>query len=253
MRKLEGGFINEVFLEEDIVVKTFTNDSLVGVPSMQRIENEAMALSIFGGKLAPRLLDKKDRTLCQEFIRGESYEARARRGERVFFRAGFILADIHLTLCFNGNLNSHYLGRFQKALHIASPILKAENISPVFDVDWSVVDKIGARYIHGDFWLGNLIGYGDDKPRAIDWEFSGVGSPYEDFAIADLWIFREFPSSEDDFWRGYGRVPDRQTVNSFLALRCVEFLATTTSEQYALEESEGFYHNKIKVLKSLFE
>ena len=107
------------------------------------------------------------------------------------------------------------------------------------------------RYIHRDFWLGNILGNEGGSTKVIDWEFSGNYSPYEDFAIVELWIFREFPGSDIEFWSGYGKVPNRQLVNEFLTLRCVEFLATTTFDAYMAEESDGFYHNKVSVLKSI--
>ena len=251
MRKLEGGFINNVFLENGIVIKIFSNDNLVGTPSHERLERERRALSIFGGALAPRLISNKDVTLHQEFIEGESYETMARQGEKVFEVAGSMLAKVHRFKFSNRVPPSYYLGRFEKAIKLARPVLNLEQIFPRFEVAWDIVYELGMRYIHGDFWLGNIIGKIGKEPKIIDWEFSGAGSPYEDFAIVDLWIFREFADSEQDFWRGYGFRPNQETINSFLILRCIEFLATVTLENYLKEEKDGFYHNKITTLRSL--
>jgi tRNA A-37 threonylcarbamoyl transferase component Bud32 len=251
LKKLEGGLINQVYLDGGIVIKTFGNDNLVGVSSSRRIRNESDALMIFGGTIAPHLISYKGNVLWQEFIEGEIYESRARRGERVFESAGRVLAEIHNARIISDISPNHYLARFRRAVLGAIPILNLENLSPQFEVSPDIVREWSVRYIHGDFWLGNLIGKDEERPKAIDWEFSGTGSPFEDFAIVELWIFREFLDSDIDFWRGYGRKPDQETINSFLILRCVEFLATATIEQYLLEESDGFYHNKVKVLKSL--
>ncbi|MBI2064873.1 MAG: aminoglycoside phosphotransferase family protein [Candidatus Yanofskybacteria bacterium] len=253
MRRLEGGFINNVFLEDGIVVKVFSNDGLVGMSSYERLERERRALSIFGGTLAPRLISSQGVVLRQEFIEGESYETMARRREEVFEAAGRILAKIHRFQFPDRTLPPYYLGRFRRAVEYTRPILELEQISPVFEVAWDIIYEQGVRYVHGDFWLGNIIGKIGEDPKVIDWEFSRVGSPYEDFAIVDLWIFREFSGSEHDFWRGYGIRPDQEMINSFLVLKCVEFLATVTLEDYLKEENDGFYHNKITTLKSLIK
>jgi thiamine kinase-like enzyme len=92
--------------------------------------------------------------------------------------------------------------------------------------------------------LGNII-VNDKDLRLIDWEFSGIGSPYEDFAIAELWIFREYGGREE-FYAGYERRPDQKTVEQFLKMKCIEFLAT-----YKGKDPIGFYQNKLEVLQSL--
>ena len=251
MTRLEGGFVNTVYLIEGEVVKEFGNDNLVGVSSARRILNESLALSIFGDTIAPRLLFVNGTCLHQEFVQGESYEVKARRGERVFKTAGSCLRKVH-DKCHGGlRLNSYYQARFDEAVKAAAPILRREKISPKFQPSWSIVEEWGSKYIHGDFWLGNVIGKDSGSPKVIDWEFSGIGSPFEDFAIVELWIFREFPGSSEEFWDGYGILPDQSVIDSFLILRCVEFIATTKLRAYVLEEEDGFYHNKISVLRSL--
>lgn len=254
MKRLEGGFINQVYLDNGIIRKTFGNDGLVGISSEKRMQNELTALKIFGGTIAPQLISHTGITLCQEFIEGETYEAKARRGEKVFEVAGNILAEIHRF----GKAEKiaetpNFIARFEHALQVARPILELEELSPSFLVDDRVLDKWEARYIHRDFWLGNVLGQDNARPKVIDWEFSGIGSPFEDFAIVEIWIFREFPGSRDSFWHGYGKRPDHGTINSFLILRCVEFLSTTTLDQYLLEEKDGFYHNKSVILRSLLQ
>ena len=46
MKKLEGGFVNNVYLENGVVIKSFTNDTLVGISSTERALNEKRALRI---------------------------------------------------------------------------------------------------------------------------------------------------------------------------------------------------------------
>lgn len=255
MRELKGGFINNVVLEDNGTVrKTFKNDCLVGVSSAERIENEIRALSYFGGDIAPRLIHHDGLNMYQEFIEGESYEARARKGEKVFRMAGQILARIH-QYWFGAEVlkNDWYLAKFLEAVNRAKPILELEKLSPAITLSRPVLEKWGTRYVHGDFWLGNIIGKDYGEPKVIDWEFSGIESPFRDFAINELWIFREFPGSAEEFWYGYGEQPDQDTINSFLILKCVEFLTTTTLGEYLLEEEDGFYHNKVRILRSFNE
>src|SRR3989344_5591942 len=212
MKKLDGGFINNVYLEKGIVIKSFDNDSLVGISSAERTRNEVRALSIFGGTVAPRLISFEGTTIHQEFVAGELYETRARRGDKIFKISGTVLAQIHNFCIIPRPLHVYYQTRFKKAVRLAGPLLRHEGLSPTFDVSWKTASEFGSGYIHGDFWLGNIIGKPGEKPKVIDWEFSGIGSPYEDFAIAELWIFREFPDSSQSFWKGYRKIPDQKTI-----------------------------------------
>lgn len=253
MRKLEGGFINQVYLDGEMVVKVFDNDRLVGIPSSERLLNESTALHIFGGDIAPKFIKAEPAVLYQEFIDGESYEVRARRGERVFEEAGRLLRRIHEFCPKRATRVFQFRDRFQKASSAARRILEHESLEVHFQISGDDIERWGIRYTHRDFWLGNILGHSRRSPKAIDWEFSGPSSPYDDFAIVDLWVFREFPGSEPEFWAGYGDIPDRRVILEFLKLRCVEFLATTTFDSYVLEESSGFYHNKVSVLKSISE
>jgi len=251
-KELTGGFINRVSQDDGTVRKIFTHDELVGIPNIRRKRNETAALSFFDGSIAPKLLEEGETYIIQEFIPGELYERRAKRGDDVFDEAGKLLAKIHKP--YSGNLpilEKYYKKKFEKAVLTAHDILIQENISIIFDPDWQEVRTCGITCLHKDFWLGNIIGNGDNNPKAIDWEFAGVGSPYEDFAIVDLWIIREFNAAAHKFWEGYGMIPDSRTVSAFLKLKCIEFLATTTAQAYNKEDADGFYHNKIFILRNL--
>ena len=125
------------------------------------------------------------------------------------------------------------------------------DIKPSFAVDWSKVANRGVVRLYGDYWLGNIIeAKGGGGLVAIDWELSRPGIVFEDFAIAQLWICREFENGKK-FWDGYGEEPDAETVSEFLKLRCLEFLATTTVEAFRREKENGFYHDKANVLLEL--
>lgn len=250
-KKLEGGFINEVYAKDGVVVKRFTNSELVGISDEQRLFRETRALRKFGNLgLSPRLVSNGKEELKQEFIPGEVWEVKARRGEKVFREAGSLLRQIHEPVKTSTKLiYDLVMNKWVKHLRSAKEVLDYEKLDLDLEIDWEVVFGQGVSRVHRDFWLGNVIG--DGEPKVIDWEFSGVGSPYEDFAIVELWILKEFANSADDFWDGYGVVPDMQTVDEFLKARCVEFLATMNLKDYLIEDEDGFYHNKVRVLRSL--
>ncbi len=254
-RKLTGGFINEVFRENGVVIKHFKGEELVGKARQSRKLRETHALKVFGNKLSPSFLGFDGRgDLLQTFIPGEIVENLALRKEAVdFAKLGNLLKEIHKPVV----RNPHYLKtdfdyRLHTSISKARLILEYEGIELSVDVDWEDVFSWGTTRVHRDFWMGNIIS-NTTKMVVIDWEFSGIGSPYEDFAIADLWIFREYenhyPKLRDEFWKGYGKKPGEHNIREFLKARCVEFIATTSLSAYKDEEENGFYHNKVRILK----
>ncbi|MEK7497841.1 MAG: aminoglycoside phosphotransferase family protein [Patescibacteria group bacterium] len=250
--ELSGGFINHVYREDGTVEKVYDHDEMVGVSSIRRLRNEAKALKFFGGGLAPKLIEIGPGFIIQEFINGETYEVRARRGENIFFEVGQILRQIHKPVRFREEvLKTYYERRINKVLSATCEMLDFVCLVPRISLCWQEVFSLGATCLHRDYWLGNIVG-NEGKPKVIDWEFAGVGSPYEDFAIVDLWIIREFKNSQL-FWQGYGLDPDRDTLNAFLGLKCLEFLATTSVSSYKLESDDGFYHNKVNILKNIWK
>lgn len=257
LERLEGGFINEVYKKDGVVLKHFSGDELVGKPAHLRARREKHSLVKFGGHLAPKLLgfDNKDE-LFQEFVQGELVENILEEIEyQVFVQAGEVLRKIHTPV----NRNPEYLREdFESMLAVnyqtAKPLLAAEQVDIEICVDWPEVYRWGTTRVHRDFWLGNLIDTRDGL-KVVDWEFSGIGSPYEDFAMVDLWIIRDnetrFPDVSRKFWQGYGVQPNQDIIKEFLKTRCIEFLSTTSINDYKKEPSGGFYHNKIALLRSL--
>lgn len=142
----------------------------------------------------------------------------------------------------------------KSSLSKASPILETEELEISLNVDWDMVRSAGITRVHRDFWFGNILN-SNGHLKAIDWEFAGIGSPYEDFAIVEMWIFREyekqFPLSRECFWEGYGKRPSEKVILEFLKARCVEILATTDLHLYMSENKGDFYHNKVDLLKKI--
>ena len=115
------------------------------------------------------------------------------------------------------------------------------------EIDWFEVFSVGTRRVHRDFWPGNVIITPQGEIKVIDWELAGFGSPYEDFAILELWTFpnqgKEVISA---FWEGYGQRPNDEVTKAFLQRRLIQFLST-----YKGEDPIGFYENKWKLLLEL--
>jgi len=55
----------------------------------------------------------------------------------------------------------------------------------------------------------------------------------------------------NEFYKAYGTNPDTDTVHQFLKLKCLQFLSTTTPANIENEEPNGFYRNKLSILKEL--
>ncbi len=257
MEKLEGGFINNVFWDDGVVIKSFAGDELVGIPASERRFREAKSLVLYGGTLAPMVLGfSQEGNILQEFIQGELLEKKAETSKEInFVELGRLLASIHQPV--NGGLNrfrDKMEDRIRSSQQKTRALFEYLGLETQVAIDWQEMERWGLCRIHRDFWMGNII----ENQRglvAIDWEFSGIGSAYEDFAIVDLWIFREYRDKyiglEDEFWRGYGVKPDEDSIREFLKVRCLEFLATTEIESFELEDENGFYHNKVKLLREL--
>lgn len=248
---LTGGYINDVIRRGDVVTKTYEHDELLGIDAMIRKRREELALHRFGESLSPQVVFSRDNQLGQEFISGSSLEDLAKQGdETVFAEAGALLSRIHTPLPRDPKyLQQAFEQRLRTHTNAALPLLVAEGIDPTCTPNWEAVAQLGTTRVHRDYWLGNII-RGKKETKVIDWEIAGIGSPYEDLAIVELWIVKEYGHKEA-FYQGYGKQVDQQTVNAYLKAKCIQFLATTTLSSYASEAEGGFYHNKIALLKSL--
>lgn len=252
MERLSGGFINDCYKTSGVVVKEYGNTALVGMDCRSRMTRERIGLGIFGNghNVAPTLIETTPSSLKQQFIPGSNLEHYPKK-EEDFYNAGKLLRQIHTPVKRSfTDTKSYYENRFWKHATKALFILNKEGIAPSNDIQWDKAQEFGTTRVHRDYWLGNVI-KGTEGYKAIDWEFHGIGSPYEDFAIADMWIFRVH-GGEDAFWQGYGRTPDKDTTEAFLKNKLVEFIARVGYNKYMEEPKDGFYHGKISLLKELY-
>ncbi len=260
IERLGGGFVNEVYRLNGQVFKYFPNDGLVRQSGEERARREKFALERFGGDLAPTLMGFDRRVLIEEFLEGQLLENSVRRlGLRAFEETGEVLRRIHSPVRRDFSYTrDEFESRVDKDTTNAGAILSHEGVASKINIDWNKVSELGTTRVHRDFWFGNIIvgnNHSNNHMRVIDWEFSGIGSPYEDFAIVDLWVLREYqrnyPGCDESFWKGYDFHPDGEAIKEFLKARCISFLATTTLDAYMRENDDGFYHNKVQVLKEL--
>ena len=258
MERLAGGFINDCYHRDTVVVKEYQSDKLCGQEGSRRRERERMSLNKFGNGhgIAPTLIEMTPNTLLQEFLHGDVLE-NVQKTEEDLFYTGKLLRNIHTPVSRAFNITrSDYEGKFKRHVSKAIFILNEEGINPHIDINWNKVEESGTTRIHRDYWLGNVMRTRDanklpsQRYKAIDWEFAGIGSPYEDFSIAHMWIFRVY-GGEDFFWEGYGSTPDKDTIREFLKLKTVEFISRCGYNDYMNESKDGFYHKKTQILRGL--
>jgi thiamine kinase-like enzyme len=249
-KQLGGGYINTVTLSPSgHVEKVFIDEMLTGVPALQRMRRETFALNHFGGIIAPALIKLADVSVYQQYVEGQTFREIMNenpKNEDCPKIAGRLLRQIHTPV----HRPFQYL-REEIEAKIKKYSAKSQTVVehflpglPQIEIDWAEVQKLGSTRVHRDFWYGNIV-----KDKVIDWEFSGIGSPYEDFAIAELWIFMQYGGKEE-FYKAYGQRPEEKTVREFLRLRCLQFLSTATIDTINSEDPNGeyFYHNIINTL-----
>lgn len=270
--RLPGGFINGLHRERDVVVKHYEGDRLIGVPWKERFLREKRALERFGDRaISPQLHDvsRWRRELTMEFIPSEvqqldEYLHVAPPEERtaLLTSAGQLLRQVHEPAPRIDHYDiKRYYRKIDAALKKAEPVFAIAGLDGIalkhmmVDlIDMNAVREAGATYVHRDPWMNNYVLHTNGNLVLVDWETSGIGSPYEDFAIVNLWIEREH-GDIDAFWEGYGSKPDHNTVLGYLVGKCVQMLATATPHTYAteLQNGGGIYSGKVAILREITE
>lgn len=269
---LSGGFVNKVIGDERFVTKKYEGEEMVGRSRWERYQRERLALSRFARDCrvpVPAIVcaDSGNMHLTMSRMSGEIMDETLRicdiqKRLEILRSGGEVLRAIHSPVNaainnFREKVESAFefrLGKVEESLGLVG--LKPGELHRKVNglIDWSIVERAGLCRVHRDYWFNNLLFEDTEVSGVIDWEFAGIGSPYEDFAVVDLWTVREYCDGES-FWEGYGQLPDQKTIEGFLAMRCVEFLATGeyASVQQEVCNKDGFYFNKLVTIRELLE
>lgn len=269
LERLSGGFINGVYKMGTAVVKDYGGEELIGIDKHHRYVREKTALHHYKDHPLVRVPEvyahhPDDSRIEMEYIDGFPLDEHVRKASqeeriKIMTQAGLILKHIHQPVRTQLDAYEALRQRTEHHLMQAAPVLEAEGLDAdelfhivTNSVDRDAVQKMGTTRVHRDYWLNNLLYDGQNVQGVIDWELSGIGSPYEDFAVVDLWIAREHPDS-DHFWEGYGARPDRRTTLAFLLGKCGQFLSTVPSDKYQEERDTGggFYTDKIDIIHQI--
>ena len=188
-------------------------------------------------------------------IQGSSFQLKAEKGENNQKLAGKILKKIHLPIKkpknflknnFDADVKKVFEHRYLRDLLELGGIKKIE-----FNVDWSEVFKLGWVFLHGDYWLEHIIlSEKENQPYVIDWDYSTFGTPYQDFVTVQTSIIDIF-NNGDDFWEGYGLIPDKNTINEYVKLECLRYFSFIRPDMYLREPKDGFYHKQMAILKKI--
>lgn len=244
---VDGQYIEKVFQKGPIDPKL-------------RFRRERYGVNHFSGKLAPRFIevlpspsDEEPFTLYQELIQGRSVSL-IPKDEDTIFGTGQILRQIHTPV----KRSSDYLKNdFEKALpkliKNASKILELIGISDIsFDIKWEKVFALGTTRVHRDFRFNNIIKTRTaegQRYRVIDWEGAGIGSPYEDFGQTYISEFYEHPERQEAFWRGYGFIPDQETLIEYARFAALKRFSTAPLTKYTADAPDRYYHRLAGILK----
>ena len=94
--------------------------------------------------------------------------------------------------------------------------------------DSEEIERHGLTFNHNDYWLNNFYGMVHGQQfkftGIIDWERSGMASPYDDLSVVKLSIDRYFPDYMSNFWHGYGEKPSPRAYQHFAVLKALDFL-----------------------------
>jgi aminoglycoside phosphotransferase len=273
MEKLKGGVMNNTFLDkrEGKVVKKYDDSRLLsglGIPKGQRLIREKLSLNRHDKEniLTPKCIscDSNNSTLEMEYISGinlgdflqSKYQKldTAKKNE-LFTKIGEVLRAIHKPVNTNvENFITHFTYKITKKINKARPILEYEGIDTQkllyrlkALINSQDVRKLGVTRVHRDFWQNNIIVDGTGELKGVvDWEFSGIGNPYEDFALIKFRLENKYPEASK-IWAGYNVKPDEGCQQAFLACSALKVVSCLTLDDYLSEE----YYQKIKPLISV--
>ena len=260
-KKLTGGHINRVFLLPGNTVVKWFGDKGLSRSSRERFVAEWWALKYVD--LAPALRWVGNKALYMSFIDGEKSlddhvdDMPEETQQQIFAKAGELLLCIHKKICLPaGDYHSYHRNRFVRLLRRACRVLCEVGFNPlevyrylVRSYDREEIQRYGLVLRHGDYWLNNLVGRVNGRrfeiAGVIDWELSGMGSPYEDFALVQMSMERAHGEVSESFWQGYTLRPDRALQTHFSVVKIIDWLVSEEGRDF----TSPFYQDKLQLIK----
>ncbi|MBI5613592.1 aminoglycoside phosphotransferase family protein [Candidatus Gottesmanbacteria bacterium] len=269
MREIEGGYINHASLVQvGVVSKKF---STISTESEKNTRLKAERFALKNIPLAPAYFGQQNDELFMSFVEGEhrldsqlrnSWNLSYKLRDQMFHSIGDTLQKIHSFRRFSmdGYHESHDKDISSEILHASDrltrifidPNILLRGMRELYNE--SEVEKRGLVFTHGDYWLNNI--YGKVRENAfvcsgvIDWEFSGVDSPYRDFGMIKMSMEDRFVDAGDAFWAGYGSKPEVGLQTHYAAQIMVKWMI---SEKEAIDFSSDFYLPKVEFLQGLVQ
>lgn len=262
-RGVSGGRVNKVEGLETTIKKKYFEGGIVkglGLSARQRWKNETVALSLYGSHdfkplRVPRIVSSDEDALqiTMERLQAVPVEDLIRKDISFFMKENAkklaqVLKAIH-SPCkeVNQNLHDTYCGTFKSFIDSAAPILEKEQIDSEQLKVWMATalkglkDRTDAVPVHTDFWFENILSDEEGDFYVIDWEFYGVGTPYEDLGVFYANVYEHFPELNEfckDFFRVYAQNVNIELVRAFAVYRCLRLLSHVDIEDYDREPLE---------------
>lgn len=274
MEKLTGGLINRVYhnSEKKSVIKQFSESKGItglGVSKHHRYLRELFSLrrSDFEKILAPKLLSS-------DFLKSEietNHISGTHLGnilesqnsindiiivQKIMTQLGITLKLIHKPIKYDIDKYTHKLvSKISEKIQKSKMILTFEKINP--DLLLSKLENILKNdfknsncitLIHGDFWQNNVIIDNDKLAGIVDWEFSGIGNPYEDFAILS-YRFQNYENELNLLFQSYEITPNIKILDVFLAFSILKVISCLSVKEYYSAKYYNLLNPLVKVLQ----
>jgi len=263
--EIVGGTVNDIRIDyiNGVVSKTFRMGNGMSQDTLVRREAEKTAFRKLG--FAPNLLGEDTENIYMSYIDGEKELDTAVRGyplpvqQKIFRISGNFLADIHNKEHHKVPVDYHaqHMERVYDLLERTQHRLPAHGLDPLAVCDFlqrsynlQEIDRAGFRFVHGDYWLNNLIGQrvnGSYRLNGIiDWELAGVNTPYEDFAVVKMSIEDAHQDSSKPFWKGYEIEPDRLLQVHYATVKTLDWIS---GEDPSDTLRTPFYQSKFDMIR----
>lgn len=263
--ELRGGTTNHLLFDSQNkrVLKEFiSGNGMIQSLSRRRLAEEWSMKHVL---TAPQYLGSDDTYVAMSFVEGEPDidgqidQLPEKLQHQIYFESGKALASIHETIKepLPTTYHAQHIAEIIQLIQTTRSVLTQNGISTMDLIDFmkssykrDLIEKVGLRWIHGDYWLRNVIGQLSNGlfklSGVIDWETAQLNSPYADFAIVEMSIERAHNGLTESFWKGYGREPDRPLQRHYAIAKTMEWI---TGEGKQEDFTSDFYQTKFAMIR----